>query len=224
MPVSVVRRATTRGVSTARVRRDARRLLAALGEERADLTVSLIGDAEMQLLNRDYRGRDRPTDVLAFALREGRRAPGDDTVLGDVVISLDTAARQARECRVPTDAEVRTLLIHGVLHLLGYDHEVSAVEARRMRALERHLLGSLALGDCRFSPDVGAIRESPHAAVPIRRAFSGGSRTAPTPKISEPEKIGPLERVSVREMRRAAVGAKKPSPESSPRGRGRKPG
>jgi len=105
--------------------------------------VSLIDDAEMHVLNRDYRGRDRPTDVLAFALREGLRAPGDDTVLGDVVISLDTAARQARAHSRPTDAEVRTLLIHGVLHLLGYDHERSAAEARRMRAMEGRLLGSL---------------------------------------------------------------------------------
>ena len=143
MPVSVVRRSTACGVSATRVRSDARRLLAALGEERAELTVSLIGDAEMHVLNRDYRGKDRPTDVLAFALREGRRAPGDDAVLGDVVISLDTAARQARERSVPTDAEVRTLLIHGVLHLLGYDHERSAAEARRMHAMERRLLGSL---------------------------------------------------------------------------------
>ena len=143
MPVSVVRRSTARGVSAARVRSDARRLLAALGEERGELTVSLIGDTEMHVLNRDYRGKDRPTDVLAFALREGRRAPGDDTLLGDVVISLDTAARQARERNVPTDAEVRTLLIHGVLHLLGYDHERSAAEARRMHAMERRLLGSL---------------------------------------------------------------------------------
>jgi probable rRNA maturation factor len=143
MPVSVVRRATTRSVSSARVRSDARRLLAALAEEPAELTVSLIGDAEMQLLNRDYRGTDRPTDVLAFALREGRRAPGDDAVLGDVVISLDTAARQARRRGVPTTAELRTLLIHGVLHLLGYDHERSAADARRMRGMERRLLASI---------------------------------------------------------------------------------
>jgi len=143
MPVSVVRRVTARGVSTTLVRSDARRLLAALGEERAELTVSLIGDAEMHVLNRDYRGTDRPTDVLAFALREGRRAPGDDAVLGDVVISLDTAARQARQRSVPADAEIRTLLIHGVLHLLGYDHERSAADARRMRGMERRLLASI---------------------------------------------------------------------------------
>jgi len=118
-------------------------VLQALDESAAELTVSLVDDTEIHHLNRDYRGKDRPTDVLAFAMREGRRAPGDDTVLGDVVISLDTAARQAREHRVSTAAEVRTLLIHGVLHLLGYDHERSAAEARRMQAMERKLRRAL---------------------------------------------------------------------------------
>jgi probable rRNA maturation factor len=139
MPVSVVRRSRVPGVRTAVIRAEARRVLTALGESSAELTVSLVGDAEMQRLNREYRGKDRPTDVLAFALREGRRAPGDETVLGDVVISLDTAARQARQHRVSTADEVRTLLIHGMLHLLGYDHERSAAAARRMQAVERRL-------------------------------------------------------------------------------------
>lgn len=177
MPVSVVRRSAAPGVSALRVRADARRLLAALDETRAELSVSLVSDAEIHRLNRRYRGKDRPTDVLAFALREGARVPGDDAVLGDVVISLDTAARQAREHNVPTGHEVRTLLIHGVLHLLGYDHEVSAVEARRMTVMERRLLGSLSLG----------------------------------------------ESVRVRGMHRPAVGAKKPSPPPSRRGRGKRP-
>src|ERR1035437_7420714 len=116
MPVNVVARSRARGVRIVAVRADARRLLAALGESHAELTVSLVDDAEIHRLNRDYRGKDRPTDVLAFAMREGRRAPGDDTMLGDVVISLDTAAREARQRHVSTADEVRTLLIHGVLH------------------------------------------------------------------------------------------------------------
>ena len=73
-------------VSVAQVAAEARRLLRALGEERAELTITLVDDAAMHALNRDYRGKDRPTDVLAFAMREGLRAPGDATVLGDVVI------------------------------------------------------------------------------------------------------------------------------------------
>jgi probable rRNA maturation factor len=139
MPVSVVRRCQTPGVSVTGIAADARRLLRALGEECAELTVTFIDDAEMHRLNREYRGKDRPTDVLAFAMREGVRAAGDAAVLGDVVLSLDTAARQARQRRVSTAEEVRTLLIHGVLHLLGYDHERSAAEARRMKVMERQL-------------------------------------------------------------------------------------
>jgi probable rRNA maturation factor len=146
MSVSVVCRCTTSGISPTRVRADARRVLAVLEETPAELTISLVSDAEIHRLNRDYRGKDRPTDVLAFAMREGPRIAGDEAVLGDVVISLDTAARQARERRVSVAHEVRTLLIHGVLHLLGYDHERSAVEARRMQAMELRLLGALSRG------------------------------------------------------------------------------
>jgi len=127
------------GIRIAAVRSDARRLLVEVGEVGAELTVSLVDDAEIHVLNREYRGKDRPTDVLAFAMREGKRVSGDQSILGDVVISLDTAARQARRRRAPLADEVRTLLIHGMLHLLGYDHEGSVAEARRMRAMERHL-------------------------------------------------------------------------------------
>jgi probable rRNA maturation factor len=139
MPVSIIRRSTTPGLSITRIAGDARRLLYALGEEHAQLTVCLVGDAEIHRLNRDYRGKDRPTDVLAFAMREGTRAPGDEAVLGDVLISVATAARQAARHRVKTADEVRTLLIHGILHLLGYDHERGSNEARRMKRKERQL-------------------------------------------------------------------------------------
>jgi probable rRNA maturation factor len=152
MPVSVVVRARVHGVRAAAVRADARQILGALGESRAELTVSLVHDAEIHRLNRDYRDTDRPTDVLAFAMREGARVAGDSAVLGDVVISLDTAARQARQRQVSTADEVRTLLIHGVLHLLGYDHERSATEARRMKLIERRLFRALAASLQRPSP------------------------------------------------------------------------
>lgn len=82
-------------------------------------------------------GREpRPTDVLAFPIGEG-------TLLGDVVISVETAERQARRRRIGLDRELRTLLVHGVAHLAGMDHEVSEIDARAMRAIERHLLWEL---------------------------------------------------------------------------------
>jgi probable rRNA maturation factor len=144
MSVSVVRRRRLPGVSAVRVRADARRLLRELEEAEAELTVSLVDDGEIRRLNCEYRGQDRPTDVLAFAMREGARAPGDAGVLGDVVISLDTAVGQAQRRGVAVADEVRALLIHGILHLLGYDHERSAPDARRMKTMERRLRAVLA--------------------------------------------------------------------------------
>ena len=95
----------------------------------------------MRALNARYRRKPRPTDVLAFAARE---APQPATrLLGDVVISLDTAQRQARRARQSLDRELVTLLIHGILHLLGYDHERSARDASRMQRKERAILQAL---------------------------------------------------------------------------------
>jgi probable rRNA maturation factor len=104
----------------------------------AELSILLVSDAEMRKLNRDYRGKDRPTDVLSFAQQEG---PGGAPagLLGDVVVSVDTAKRQAAERGATLPREAERLLVHGVLHLLGYDHERSAAEARRMQRRERAL-------------------------------------------------------------------------------------
>jgi rRNA maturation RNase YbeY len=122
----------------ARVAGRGRRLLAALDLPDAELSLLLVSDAVMRRLNRDWRGADRPTDVLSFAQAEGPGSapPG---LLGDVVISVDTARRQAAERAAPLGAELDRLLIHGVLHLLGYDHERSPAEARRMQRRERAL-------------------------------------------------------------------------------------
>jgi probable rRNA maturation factor len=80
-----------------RVEADALRLLELLGLDEVELSLVLCDDARIQALNRDYRGKDAPTDVLSFSMREGEEAEADDPVLGDLVISLDTAARQASE-------------------------------------------------------------------------------------------------------------------------------
>ncbi len=122
----------------ARLGRSARRLLRALDLRHGELSLLLVSDGEMRRLNRRWRGRDRPTDVLAFAQAEG---PGGapDGMLGDVVISVDTARRQAAERGETLGREAERLLVHGVLHLLGYDHERSMAEARRMQRRERAL-------------------------------------------------------------------------------------
>jgi rRNA maturation RNase YbeY len=125
-----------------RLARSARRLLRTLRLPDAELSIVLVSDREIHTLNRDWRRRDRPTDVLAFAQREG---PGGapDGLLGDVVISVDTARRQAAERGATLGREGDRLLIHGLLHLLGYDHERSAAEAARMRRRESALASAL---------------------------------------------------------------------------------
>jgi rRNA maturation RNase YbeY len=130
------------GVRAADVRRDAAQLLELLDVD-AELSVALVDDAEIRRLNSTYRQVDKPTDVLAFAMREGDGGVLHPDLLGDVVISLDAAARQAAARGVPVAQEVRLLLTHGLLHLLGYDHERSPAEARRMFRKQRALLAHL---------------------------------------------------------------------------------
>lgn len=120
----------------------AEHLLNAFGLPEGELSVVLCDDAFIHPLNRDWRGKDKPTDVLSFAQREGEGANPDDNVLGDVIISVETATRQAEERGHPLGHELRVLLVHGILHLLGYDHEEDE-EAEEMEALERDLLGEL---------------------------------------------------------------------------------
>jgi probable rRNA maturation factor len=120
------------------LRSRAGRVLRALGHARSELSLALIDDERMRELNAGYRGKDRPTDVLSFSMLEGEGAEHRGRLLGDVVIGLETAARQARQRRRGVDEEVARLLIHGTLHLLGHDHERDD-EARAMRAEERRL-------------------------------------------------------------------------------------
>lgn len=103
----------------------------------------LVGDKAMRSLNRHYRGKDRTTDVLSFPLREGRFSGIQAHVLGDIVLSLPAAARQAKAAGDPCRSEIERLLVHGYLHLLGYDHEQSSGEARRMEERERRLRKAL---------------------------------------------------------------------------------
>ncbi len=138
MPVTVRCSARRIPLRRAGIERLAQRILDATGEAHADVSLSFIGDASMRRLNRQYRRKDATTDVLAFPMREV--AGPNPLLLGDVVISLPQAARQARERGLPLPHELATLLIHGILHLLGYDHERNVREAQRMRRKERAVL------------------------------------------------------------------------------------
>ena len=118
-----------------------------------ELSLTLTSDESIRVLNRDYRKKDRATDVLSFSqLEERDSGPPDPSAiantkgmpLGDVVISIDTALAQSRKYGVKPAQRLQTLLIHGFLHLLGYDHERSPAEARKMFARERELAALVA--------------------------------------------------------------------------------
>ena len=128
LPVADVRLLRSRSV----------KLLRALGLARWELSIVLLDDRAIAALNARYRGQDRATDVLSFSLLEGENPERSGKLLGDVVVGLETAARQARRARRGLDQEIARLLIHGTLHLLGYDHQHDE-EAREMRREERRL-------------------------------------------------------------------------------------
>ena len=150
-----------------RLHADARSLLKLLSVGRFELSLVLTGDRPIRELNRTFRGKDQATDVLSFPQLEARFPECDErstsqltipSALGDVVISVDTAQRQAKQLGVTTESRLRTLLIHGLLHLLGYDHERSRAEARRMFARERELAAALRASSDRSAP--GSAREN----------------------------------------------------------------
>lgn len=125
------------GVARAEIRRRAEAMLALLQMEKNELSLVLSDDDQLHQLNKMYRGKDKPTDVLAFAMQEGDfggvAAAGPVALLGDVIVSVPTARKQAKEHRRPLLAELTMLIAHGLLHLLGWDHETVAKD-KRMRA------------------------------------------------------------------------------------------
>jgi probable rRNA maturation factor len=136
------RRADGSGLDRRLLRRRAARVLEALDRRDAELSVRLVDDAEIAELNERFRGKPGPTDVLSFSLLEGAHAERRGALLGDVVMGVGVARRQAARGRRTLDDELARLLIHGVLHLVGHDHERRA-EAARMKAEERRLWRAL---------------------------------------------------------------------------------
>jgi len=120
-------------------------LLAAIGERESSISVSFVRDPKIRELNRTFRGIDTPTDVLSFPLVEpGDAYRGAERLLGDIVISVDAAKRQAADYDAPVGREVQRLLIHGVLHLVGHDH-IEPVERAAMEAEERRLAAAIGM-------------------------------------------------------------------------------
>ena len=112
--------------------------MAAGDEGGSELTLSLVGDEEIRALNQEWRGEDHATDVLSFSMREGEGGELHNEVLGDIVISVETARRQAEAAARPLADELFHLAVHGFAHLCGYDHATPA-EEKVMFAWEKEL-------------------------------------------------------------------------------------
>lgn len=137
MSVDIVSRGAGKRVPVRRLKQMARRVLGLLNQNRVELSLALVGNREIQELNARFRNKNKPTDVLSFP--SGERLSTTTQILGDVVISVEQAEKQARKRRRTLNEEVGGLLIHGILHLLGYDHERSPKEAKIMRGIERKI-------------------------------------------------------------------------------------
>ena len=138
--VAVVNRQRSARVSLVRVEAFAEYALERLRLPGAQVTILLVGDPAMRALNRRWRGKDRSTDVLSFSQREGAGGGLHPEVLGDVVISVPTALRQAREAGHCLAGEFDRLVAHGLLHLLGFEHEGDPAGARAMRRREESII------------------------------------------------------------------------------------
>ncbi|HKP12534.1 MAG TPA: rRNA maturation RNase YbeY [Blastocatellia bacterium] len=149
MAIEVVNRQRLCAIDGGQIARVADAALAAIGRRAASLTVAFVRDRAIRRLNRMYRGKDRATDVLSFPAGDGQEddfvhaSPDDADHLGDIIISTDAARRQAGEAGHPLEREIGELVLHGTLHLCGYDHETDNGEMNRLELrLRRKILGA----------------------------------------------------------------------------------
>ncbi len=127
-------------------RADIRRWVQAAQFAPAEFTIRFVGEAEGRELNRDYRGKDYATNVLTFAYADGEDVADDDIVQADIVLCVDVLLQEAGERSIPVGQHAAHLIVHGVLHAQGYDHEDDA-EAAEMEGLETEILAGLGMPD-----------------------------------------------------------------------------
>jgi probable rRNA maturation factor len=147
-------------------------MLALLQLEKAELSLHLSGDSTIHQLNKEYRGKDKPTDVLAFAMREGDFGRFHDglpaRLLGDVIVSVPTARRQAKAARRDELAEMTMLVAHGLLHLLGWDHETAAKDKAMRRETDRLVAAAEERDPARAARRAGAPKKAARKRVQKR--------------------------------------------------------
>ena len=141
MIVEFARKGAGRNYPTGELKKITGSILKALRRSQAEVSIALVGDKEMRPLNAKYRKKNRTTDVLSFPA--DHPATARSILLGDVIISVEQARRQAKARNHSLKREMIILLIHGILHLLGYDHERSPEQAKVMADLELKLLNYL---------------------------------------------------------------------------------
>ncbi|RLB84618.1 MAG: rRNA maturation RNase YbeY [Deltaproteobacteria bacterium] len=127
-------------IQTRRISQKTEQILNALGCNAHEISIVILDDQEMAQLNKTYRGINKPTNVLAFPMQEGEFSEITPGLLGDVVISMETAEREAVTARISLEERTSQLLIHGILHLLGFDHEMGDREAAIMEKKSLELL------------------------------------------------------------------------------------
>lgn len=133
--IEVVNRQRSKKVDTERWSRFAYKALDTIGKQGSSATIAFVSDKEIRRLNKQFRNLDRPTDVLSFPAGE------EDANLGDIAISVQTAAAQAKENDLTFEDEIAQLILHGLLHLSGYDHETDGGEMNRLELRLRKKLG-----------------------------------------------------------------------------------
>jgi probable rRNA maturation factor len=163
MDIQIANRQRRHTISLKKVRQAARILLDALKRPDAELSILLVDDREIAGMNLAYLNRHGPTNVIAFPMREGAYGDLTPNLLGDVVICVDTAHRESRLAGRTLDERLTELLVHGVLHLCGYDHENGGSPARRMTAKSRRLVKQI---EASWKLEVGNSKPKQRKAPP----------------------------------------------------------
>ncbi|MBW2638163.1 MAG: rRNA maturation RNase YbeY [Deltaproteobacteria bacterium] len=143
MPILIKNQQEKVNIGLPRTRQALHKILELLEVEDKEVSILIVDDEGIQNINRDYLGRDRPTNVISFSMSEGEFGDVNPSILGDIIISAETAGRDAKNHTIPFDDEIDFLLIHGTLHLLGYDHETTDSDAEAMKEKEKELFFSL---------------------------------------------------------------------------------
>ena len=140
MEVLIDNRQSRHEISLKKIKQKVQVILDALDCPDGEISILIVDDPQIEKLNQQYLNREGPTNVIAFAMREGEFSNLSPHLLGDVVISTDTAAQEAQIAATSVERRFSELLVHGILHLTGFDHETSEKDARIMEDKSRELI------------------------------------------------------------------------------------